>query len=72
MDRGTSNAEIASLLCLSRVLESPSHRFDLLGDYTHVGVAAGREKEAHCSSSIDIPLALNGEDSSGSLSHDRL
>ena len=25
--------------------QSPSHRFDLLGDYTHVGVAAGREKE---------------------------
>jgi uncharacterized protein YkwD len=25
--------------------QSPSHRFDLLGDHTHVGVAAGREKE---------------------------
>ena len=28
------------------LFQSPAHRFDLLGDYTHVGVAAGREGDS--------------------------
>jgi uncharacterized protein YkwD len=28
------------------LFQSPGHRFDLLGDYTHVGVAVGREGES--------------------------
>jgi uncharacterized protein YkwD len=30
---------------IDELFQSPSHRFDLFGDFTHLGVAAGREQD---------------------------